>query len=287
MGKIRIKTLGEEERERKEKQKAKARAEAKKAQKNAEETAMKPQQGAESAPKAQEKPAGEHAEVAPSEEKKQPAKKAKFDKKRQKHSAKYTTVAQLVDKNKLYNLDQALELLPKLKRAKFDETVELHINTVDKGISGNMTLPHGTGKQTKVAIANFSENPKQVEDLVKNIEAGKIEFDILIATPETMPKLAKVARVLGPRGLMPNPKNGTVSKNPEEIAKKYQGGQVNFKTEAKFPLLHLSVGKVSFGEKKLADNIKSAVVAVQMKNIKTVSLKSTMSPAVRLDITSF
>ena len=91
--------------------------------------------------------------------------------------------------------------------------------------------------------------------MIKNIESGKIDFDILDRNPDTMPKLAKVARVLGPRGLMPNPKNGTVTPKPEEIAKKFEGGQFNFKTEAKFPLLHLTVGKISFGDKKLTENI--------------------------------
>jgi len=101
-----------------------------------------------------------------------------------------------------------------------------------------------------------------------------------------MPKLARVARVLGPRGLMPNPKNGTVTTKPEEIAKKYAGGQINFKTEAKFPLLHLAIGKVSFGDKKLRENIKVAIESVKMKNIKAATLKSTMSPGLRLELTS-
>jgi large subunit ribosomal protein L1 len=106
---------------------------------------------------------------------------------------------------------------------------------------------------------------------------------VLIATPDAMPKLARVARFLGPRGLMPNPKNGTVTPKPDVVAKKYQGGQVNFKTEAKFPILHLTVGKISFGEKKLADNIKTAITAIQTKNIKNMTLKSTMSPGLKVD----
>ena len=180
-------------------------------------------------------------------------------------------------------MPEALTLLEKIKIAKFDETVELHINTYEKGISGNVTLPHGTGKDVRVEIANATTDAKHVDDLVKAIEAGKIEFDVLIATPDAMAKLARVARVLGPRGLMPNPKNGTVTPKPEEIAKKFAGGQINFKTEAKFPLLHMSVGKLSFGDKKLADNIKSALAAVKIKNIKNITLKSTMSPGIKLD----
>ncbi len=99
-----------------------------------------------------------------------------------------------------------------------------------------------------------------------------------------MSKLAKVARILGPRGLMPNPKNGTITPKPQEVAKKFQGGQINFKTESKFPILHLTVGKISFGEKKLSENIQSALSAIQTKNIKNITLKSTMSPGIKLDL---
>jgi large subunit ribosomal protein L1 len=206
--------------------------------------------------------------------------------KKQQHSKSYTKTASLVDKTKKYKLNDALVLLEQLKRAKFDETVELHLNTSEKGISGSFTLPHGTGKQTRVVIANQTEDPKAVEELVKTIESGKIEFDVLIATPDAMPKLARVARVLGPRGLMPNPKNGTVSPKPDEVAKQFAGGQINFKTESKFPLLHLSVGKVSFGDAKLTENIKVAVEAVKTKNIKTATLKATMSPGIKLEVSS-
>ncbi len=284
MGKIRIKTLGEADKEKKEKQKAKARAETKKTLKVASVgyDEVQRQEKTAIAARADTQVNGENqSSNQPQAAKKQ---KNKFTKGKQKHSSNYRTALSLVDKNKIYPLDQALMLLPKLKLAKFDETIELHINTVENGISGNVVLPHGTGKQIRIAIANFADNPKQVEDLVKNIESGKIEFDVLIATPESMAKLAKVARVLGPRGLMPNPKSGTVSLKPDEVAKKYLGGQMNFKTEAKFPLLHLSVGKASFGEKKLADNIRAALSAVQMKNIKSVTLKSTMSPGIKLDM---
>ena len=173
-----------------------------------------------------------------------------------------------------------------MKRTKFDETVELHINTIEKGISGSLTLPHGTGKSTRVVIANATTDPNGVDELVKIIETGKIDFDVLIATPDSMSKLARVARVLGPRGLMPNPKSGTVTPKPEEIAKKFEGGQFNFKTESKFPILHLAVGKLSFGDEKLSDNIKTAVKAVKSKNIISMTLKSTMSPGIKIETAS-
>jgi large subunit ribosomal protein L1 len=276
MGKIRVKSVGDEEKELKAKQKEEARLQAiadAKARAGVKE--LPAEEGEESA-------SADEAPVVAAK-----AEKSKTEvKKTQKHSKNYSKVSSQVDKNKKYALDEALSILPNLQRAKFDETVELHINTTDKGISGNVTLPHGTGKETRVVIANASEDPKAVDELVKSIEAGQINFDVLIATPDSMPKLARVARVLGPRGLMPNPKNGTVTPKPAEAAEKFAGGQINFKTEAKFPLLHMAVGKVSFGEAKLTDNIKTAIGAVKVKNIKSVTLKSTMSPGLKLETAS-
>ncbi|MGH9857265.1 MAG: hypothetical protein ACRD4B_05415, partial [Acidobacteriota bacterium] len=276
MGKIRVKTIGDEALEKKDQKKAQARAEAKKAREEA-EVRRATEEGTDSKASTVEQKTTlkeeteTHAEK-PSETKKKVQKK-KSSSGAVKHSKSYLAIATLVDKNKKYKLTEALSLLDKTKRTKFDETIELHINTLEKGISGNVTLPHGTGKATRVVIANAVEDSKHVEDLIKKIEAGKIDFDVLIATPDSMAKLAKVARVLGPRGLMPNPKNGTVTLKPDEIAKKFAGGQINFKTEAKFPILHLAVGKVSFGEKKLTENITSAIKAVKTKNIKDITLK--------------
>jgi len=280
MGKIRVKTIGLEDQEQEDAKKAKARSVAKKAR---EAAAVASEVPAEK----EDKPKADVAETAEPEKKdKKSAKYLKTKSTKEKHSKAYKTVAAKVDREKKYKLAEAVALLPTLQRAKFDETVELHINTTDKGISGNVTLPHGTGKQTKVVIANQTTDAKGVEELIKQIEAGQIDFDVLVATPDAMPKLAKVARVLGPRGLMPNPKNGTVTPKPEDVAKKFAGGQMNFKTEAKFPLLHLTVGKVSFGDKKLSENIKAAVAAIKSKNIQTVTLKATMSPGLKLDTAS-
>jgi len=153
-----------------------------------------------------------------------------------------------------------------------------------KELMGSVTLPHGTGKQMNVVIISPAKDPVTADALIKEIESGKISFDVLLATPDAMPKLAKVARILGPKGLMPNPKNGTVTTKPEEAAEKYKGGQVNFKTEAKLPIMHLAVGKVSFGKSKLEENIATAIAAVQTKNIKKVTLKSTMSAGIRVQI---
>jgi large subunit ribosomal protein L1 len=283
MGKIRIRTIGDEEQEKVDQKKAAARAAAKKAKEEAETRKAAEETGESTDLK--ETPKAE--ETSKTDEKaKKVKKKQKFAKlKKNPHSQTYLALAEKVDRKKNYKLADALTLLPSIKLAKFDETVELHLNTVEKGISGAVTLPHGTGKQVRVAIANGAD-AKTIDELVAKITGGQIDFDVLVATPDAMPKLARVARVLGPRGLMPNPKNGTVTPKPDEVAKKFEGGQMNFKTEAKAPIMHLAVGKVSFGEKKLADNIKAAVAAVNVKKIKTVTLKSTMSPGIKLDIAS-
>ncbi len=181
-----------------------------------------------------------------------------------------------IDKNKIYSLKEGLEVLKKIKKAKFDETVELHINTTEAGINGTVTLPHGTGKEVRVAIADDS--------VLAEVEKGKINFDVLIATPAMMPKLGRVAKVLGPRGLMPNPKNGTITDDPEAAKKNFLGGQMGFKTESKIPVIHLSVGKISFEDDKLTENIKVIVSAIKKDRIKKVVLKSTMSPAIRIQL---
>ena len=136
-----------------------------------------------------------------------------------------------------------------------------------------VSLPHGTGKEVRVAIAD--------EKIVAEIEAGKINFDILVAHPTMMAKLAKVARVLGPRGLMPNPKTGTVSPDPEKRAKELSSGQVNIKTEPGNPLIHMPIGKVSFEDKKIAENVKAVLKALGTKVAK-VTLSATMGPGVKV-----
>ena len=263
MGKIRVKTIGIEDEEEKQKLDAKKRQAAKKAD------------------------FVKKAETAPETETPKKEKKEKFQKANGQnehvYSKAYVAKATLIDKSKKYSLTEALELLPKLQRAKFDETVELHINVTEQSVSGNVTLPHGSGKSRKIEVVN-GQDTEHVDEVLKQIEAGKIEFDVLIATPDVMPRLAKVARFLGPRGLMPNPKNGTVTQKPDEVVKQYAGGHMTFKTEAKSPIIHLSVGKVSFGDKKLEENIKTVIKAVQSGRIKSVTLKSTMSPAIKLQV---
>lgn len=284
MGKVRAAVIGDEELEQKQKEEAEkrrlAKIEAAKAAGQAKKAAE-----AEHVISKESENSPEEVSTDSGDDKEQPKKKVVVKKESQRvapRSSKYLTSAKLIDKSKQYPVKEALSLVEKAHIAKFDETVELHVNTLTTGVSGQVTLPHGTGKQTRVAILQPAKDPKAADDLLKQIEAGKIDFDVLVATPDAMPRLAKVARVLGPKGLMPNPKAGTVTPKPEEVAAKFAGGQMNFKTEAKAPIIHLSVGKLSFGADKLAENIHVALKAIKSENIKKVVVKSTMSPAVKL-----
>ncbi len=300
MGKIRVKTFGSPEQEEQEKKKSKEKREARlqraehrdggQAKKAVKAPGLKGGQRVMAVGPSEEElkaidsqtPATEAKSESDTKETKLKKKEkfARLDSERQAkvkaRSKRYQTTVQMLDKSKTYSISDALDLLGKFQKAKFDETVELHLNTIKTGILGNFTLPHGTGKKTRVAIAD--------EKLIAEIETGKLDFDILLAKPDMMPKLARVAKILGPKGLMPNPKNGTITQNPEALIKKYEAGQVSFKTEAKSPLIHLTVGKFSFGDKKLKDNINVILEAVKPENIQKIVLKSTMSPAIKIKL---
>ncbi len=297
MGKIRIKAFDETSVE--DEAKLRAKKEAKKAEKMAAKNAAKAAAGKKTNPQTDGSMREEAEEIvvetvteAPEEitvETVKPssakategqgkkAKKEKFAKAKAKvDSKRHKENMSVVSSSQKYDLDQALAALKKFKSTKFDETVELHINTKEKGVSGQVTLPHGTGKTLVIKIAD--------ENIIAEVAKGKINFDLLVATPSMMPQLAKVARVLGPRGLMPNPKNGTIAENPEEAVKKLSGGQINYKTEAEAPIIHARVGKISFEDNKLKDNVNTFITSVGVNNISSVTLKSTMSPAIRLNI---
>lgn len=203
-------------------------------------------------------------------------------------SARYKKNLSLVKKNASCPLEKAIETLKQMKNTHFDETVELHVNVKEKGASGQLMLPHGTGKKTRaeVADASTSSGQAQLDALITKIEKGTIDFDILIATPQSMSKLAKVARILGPRGLMPNTKNGTITNKPNDVLEKLSKGQISFKTETQAPIIHVSVGKISFKEQQLKENIDALLSAIGVQKIKSATLKSTMSPGIHIDITS-
>jgi len=272
MGKVRVKSFDELEEAAKSKR-LQERRDSKKEAKKAEKVAQKEENVEEVKLSEQKEEIKE--EVKDSQEVKKEEKKTKKEKfQKAPHSNTYNDFAAKVEQNKIYSLSEGLEILGKVQRGKFDETVELHINTTVSGISGNVTLPNGTGKKTRVAIAD--------DKLIAEVEKGVVNFDILVATADMMPKLAKVAKVLGPRGLMPNPKNGTITEKPEDVVKKYEAGQINFKTEAKNPIMHLTVGKMSFGTDKLSENIEAMISAVKKDNIVSIILKSTMSPGIKI-----
>jgi len=189
---------------------------------------------------------------------------------------KYLEVKKLVDKTKTYSLKDAVALLKKMKTSKFDESVELHLIIDETGLKGEVDLPFSTGKIVKVAVVD--------DKVLEAIEKGKLDFDILVTHPSFMPRLAKFAKVLGPKGLMPNPKAGTISPNPEDLVKKFAKGLLRWKTEAKFPLIHQMIGKVSFDEKNLIANAEKFLSSVGSKHILKAFIKSTMSPSIKLEI---
>ncbi len=280
MGKIRVAKLGDEKAEKEQHRKADARREAKKAKKQKvegvglkggervavmEETEIKP----EFKKLVEEVEAGEEGK-----------KTSKKERKARVRSKRYQEVRALVEKNRLYPLSEAIELIKKTSLTKFDGTVEIHVNLNKSTMGGktdmrgSVSLPHGSGKKVVVVIAD--------EKIIADVAAGKIEFDILVAHPSMMSKLAKVARILGPKGLMPNPKTGTVTENPESRVKELSTGQVNFKTEPDQPVIHLAVGKVSFEDKKLEENISAVLTAIGTNKILKATLTSTMGPGIKI-----
>jgi large subunit ribosomal protein L1 len=162
-----------------------------------------------------------------------------------------------------------------LSYTKFDGSIEAHAILREAGLKADLTFPHSTGKSVTVAIAS--------DEVLAQIEAGQIDFDILITTPDMMPKLAKHARVLGPRGLMPNPKNGTITDKPEAKKKEFEAGKISIKTEKKAPLIHLTIGKTSMETKDLVENIQALIKAFKGQMLK-LSVSASMSPGVRVEV---
>ncbi|WP_294923828.1 50S ribosomal protein L1 [uncultured Paracoccus sp.] len=207
------------------------------------------------------------------------------------------------------SVEEAVALVKGNAKAKFDETVEIALNLgvdprhADQMVRGVVTLPNGTGKDVRVAV--FARGPKAdeakaagaeivgAEDLMETIQSGKIEFDRCIATPDMMPLVGRLGKILGPRNLMPNPKVGTVTMDVKAAVEAAKGGEVQFKAE-KAGVVHAGVGKVSFDEGKLAENIRAFVDAVNKAKpsgakgtyLKKVSISSTMGPGVSLDLAS-
>ncbi len=273
MGKIRTRIIGDEQIEEKQKKDQKIRSMEKKLEKKKEKVS-----DVEKEPKT--KPEQTEVKEAPKKEKKPKAASAKGRSasggKVKPRGKKFKKAEEQVDKNKFYEVVEAVELLKKIKFAQFEEAVELHLNLLTEGLKGEVELPHSTGKTVRVAIMS--------DALLEKLEKGTIDFDILISHPSFMPKLAKYARTLGPKGLMPNPKTGTLSPNPEETAKKFEKGTMRWKSEAKFPILHQLVAKLPHETKAITENVTVFINSVGKKNIKEAFIKSTMSPSLKLNL---
>lgn len=226
-----------------------------------------------------------------------------------KHSKRYTHAYSMYDRQKRFDIDEALKILKTIPASKFDETVEVHFNLgvdprkADQQIRNSLVLPHGTGKTVRVLV--FAEGDKAdeakkagadyvgMDDLIEKITGGWFDFDMVITTPNLMGRIGKLGRVLGPRGLMPNPKVGTVTMDIAKAVDEAKGGKVTYRVD-KFANLHIPAGKASFSPEQLKDNIKAILMAVlkdkpsAMKGvyIKSITLCTTMGPGVKLQVAS-
>lgn len=215
----------------------------------------------------------------------------------------FRKVAEQIEANKSYDLKEALELATKTSYVKFDATVELHVNLgvdprqADQNIRDSLILPAGTGKTVRVAV--FADdtvdnaNLSGLENITKALEKGTIDFDILVSTPANMPKLGKYARLLGPRGLMPNPKSGTVTTDLNKAVAEAKAGRVEYRVDST-GIIHLGIGKVSFGTDKLLSNALAVLASLRSNKpssikgnyIKAVHVTTTMGPSITVDSTS-
>lgn len=226
-----------------------------------------------------------------------------------KHSKRYNVAYTMFDRQKRFDLAEALKLLKSLPASKFDETVELHFNLgvdprkADQQIRNSLVLPHGTGKIMRVLV--FAEGDKAdearqagadyvgVDDMMEKISAGWFDFDVVISTPNLMGRIGKLGRVLGPRGLMPNPKVGTVTMDVSKAVEEAKGGKVTYRVD-KFANLHVPAGKLSFVEDKLRENLKAILAAVIKERpatlkgvfIKSITLCTTMGPGIKIQVAS-
>jgi len=203
--------------------------------------------------------------------------KPRFTTRLERRGRKYREVASLIDKKRVYEIDEAIELLKKTNYVKFDPTVEFHTKVLIEGFRTTVILPHGSGKEKRIAI--FAG--PLVKEKIAEIERGKIDFDIAIATPEAMRELAKVAKILGPRGLMPSPKSGTVSDNPEEVAKEFQKGKIELRAD-KGGAIHQAIGKLSWPSEKLKENLLALFSVLPHNKLGRLWLTTTMGPSIRI-----
>jgi large subunit ribosomal protein L1 len=223
------------------------------------------------------------------------------------HGKRYQDAAKLVDHTKVYPIEEAVSLARQTSNVKFDASVEAHIRLgvdprhADQMVRGTVVLPHGTGKVVRVAVFAQGEKAQEAlragadevgsEDLVKKIEAGWLEFDVALAAPDVMGMVGRLGRILGRRGLMPNPKSGTITFDLDRAIREVKSGRVEFKVD-KGAIIHVPVGKASFEEAQLAENLASLVDAINRAKpagakgqyLRTLTIATTMGPGIRVDI---
>ena len=223
-----------------------------------------------------------------------------------KHGRKYREAAAQVDKSRLYSPQEAIALLKKISYSAFDGTVEVHMRLgvdprhADQMVRGTAVLPHGTGRTVRVLVFAQGDKAREAEeagadyvgaqDLIQRIEGGWLDFDVAVATPDMMGQVGRLGRILGPRGLMPNPRSGTVTFDVGRTVRDVKAGRVEFRVD-RTALVHVPIGKVSFDDQRLLENLSTlmdAVVAAKPSGakgtyIRSVHLAATMSPGIRLD----
>ncbi len=224
-----------------------------------------------------------------------------------KHGKRYRALLEKVDTNKVYTIDEAAKLVKELASARFDETVEAHLKLgidprkSDQNVRATVALPHGTGKQVRVLAIAKGEKIKEAEeagadyvggeDMIQKIQGGWMDFDAVVATPDMMGAVgSKLGRVLGPRGLLPNPKAGTVGFNIGDIVKQIKAGRIEFRND-KTGAVHAPVGKASFEPEKIADNVRAFIKAVEQAKpesakgtfLKSAYITTTMGPSIKVN----
>ena len=223
-----------------------------------------------------------------------------------KHGKKYREAAAQVDKSRLYSPQEAVDLLKKISYSAFDGTVEVHMRLgvdprhADQMVRGTAVLPHGTGRTVRVLVFAQGDKAREAEeagadyvgaqDLIQRIEGGWLDFDVAVATPDMMPLVGRLGRVLGPRGLMPNPKTGTVTPDVAKAVGEFKGGKVEYRTD-RYGNVHVPIGKASFTSEALLENFRAVVdelnrakpAAAKGRYVKRVTLSSTMGPGIKVD----
>lgn len=210
-------------------------------------------------------------------------------------SKRYQEKAALVDKSQTYKLDEAVVLAQNSAYTKFPGSLEIHINTSQKNLRGLVSLPYSTGKELRILAFGPTSLREELggmgvligtEETISEILKGNINFDLVVATPEWMPKVAQTAKILGPKGLMPNPKNGTVTTDLPKIVTELKSGKTEYKTENQGQIIHMLTGKAGQDPSQISANVKAIYNTLGRSKIKKITLSPTMGPGVKVDLTS-